>query len=153
MSGTAKKFDLILRGGHVIDPAARRNGIADVAVSDGKIAAVGKGLKGAKRVIDVTGSTVLPGMIDTHAHVYKHVTGRFGLDADMCGVRSGVTTLVDWCHNNPTPDPSNPCPYVMGGLISSSTPPGEKTVRPGSRSSAASSSRTRRGQRRPRYSR
>ena len=95
MRETSKKFDLILRGGHVIDPAARRNGPADVAVSDGKIAAVGKGLKGAKRVIDVSGSLVLPGMIDTHAHVYKHVTGKFGLDADMCGIRSGVTTLVD----------------------------------------------------------
>ena len=95
MNKPAKRFDLILRGGHVIDPAARRNGIADVAVSDGKIAAIGKGLKGAKRVIDVSGATVLPGMIDTHAHVYKHVTGRFGLDADMCGIRSGVTTLVD----------------------------------------------------------
>ena len=95
MDKPAKKFDLILRGGHVIDPASRRNGIADVAVSDGKIAAVGKDLKGAKRVIDVSGSTVLPGMIDTHAHVYKHVTGRFGLDADMCGIQSGVTTLVD----------------------------------------------------------
>ena len=34
-------------------------------------------------------------MIDTHAHVYKYVTGRFGLDADMCGVDSGVTTLID----------------------------------------------------------
>ncbi len=95
MSTPVKKFDLILRGGHVIDPAARRNGPADVAVSGGRIAAVGKGLKGAKRVIDVTGSIVLPGMIDTHAHVYKHVTGKFGLDADMCGIRSGVTTLVD----------------------------------------------------------
>ena len=44
---------------------------------------------------DVTGKLVIAGMIDTHAHVYRHVTGRFGLDADMVGVRSGVTTLVD----------------------------------------------------------
>ena len=95
MDAPAKRFDLILRGGHVIDPAARRNGPADVAVSGGRIAAVGKGLKGARRVIDVTGGIVVPGMIDTHAHVYKHVTGKFGLDADMCGIRSGVTTLVD----------------------------------------------------------
>ncbi len=95
MSGPAERFDLVLRGGHVIDPAARRDGIADVAVSGGRIAAVGKNLPDGARAIDVTGSTVLPGMIDTHAHVYKHVTGRFGLDADMCGVRSGVTTLVD----------------------------------------------------------
>jgi dihydroorotase len=38
---------------------------------------------------------VLPGLIDTHAHVYEHVTGSFGLNADLCGVHSGVTTLVD----------------------------------------------------------
>ena len=38
---------------------------------------------------------MLPGLIDTHAHVYEHVTGSFGLNADLCGVRSGVTTLVD----------------------------------------------------------
>lgn len=95
MNQPAKAFDLILRGGRVIDPAARRNGPADVAVSGGRVAAVGRNLGRARRVIDVTGRLVLPGMIDTHAHVYQHVTGRFGLDADMCGVRSGVTTLVD----------------------------------------------------------
>jgi len=39
------------------------------------------------------GAIVLPGMIDTHAHVFRHVTGRFGLEADM-GVRSGVTALI-----------------------------------------------------------
>jgi dihydroorotase len=38
---------------------------------------------------------VLPGLIDTHAHVYEGVTGRFGLNADLCGVHSGVTTLID----------------------------------------------------------
>ena len=90
-----KKFDLILRGGHVVDPAAGRDGLFDVGIRDGKIASVRKGLKGAKRVIDVSGGYVLPGLIDTHAHVYRHVTGRFGLEADWVGVRSGVATLVD----------------------------------------------------------
>lgn len=92
---TARKFDLILRGGHVIDPAQGRDGAFDVGIRGGKIAAVSKSLKGAKRVIDVSGCHVLPGMIDTHAHVYRHVTGRFGLEADWCGVGSGVTTLID----------------------------------------------------------
>ena len=46
-------------------------------------------------VIDCSGRLVLPGLIDTHAHVYQGVTGRFGLNADLCGVHSGVTTLVD----------------------------------------------------------
>ena len=94
VSGT-KKFDLILRGGHVVDPASGRDGVFDVGIRAGKIATVRKGLKGAKRVIDVTGGYVLPGLIDTHAHVYRHVTGRFGLEADWIGVRSGVATLVD----------------------------------------------------------
>jgi dihydroorotase len=45
--------------------------------------------------IDVSGKLVLPGLIDTHGHVYQYVTGRFGLNPDMVGVRSGVTTVVD----------------------------------------------------------
>ena len=96
MSDQHKPFDLILRGGHVIDPAQGLNGIMDVAVTDGRIAAIGSAIPGpATTVTDVSGKLVLPGMIDTHAHVFRYVTGRFGLDADMVGVRSGVTTLVD----------------------------------------------------------
>jgi dihydroorotase len=89
-------FDLVLRGGRVIDPAQRLDGVADVAVRDGRIAAVAMDLPGpARETIDVRGRLVLPGMIDTHAHVYRYVSGRFGLDADMVGVHSGVTTVVD----------------------------------------------------------
>ena len=64
MTNPARRHDLILRGGHVIDPASGRNEVADIAISGGKIRAIRKGLKGAKRVIDVTGKTVLPGLID-----------------------------------------------------------------------------------------
>jgi dihydroorotase len=89
-------YDLVLRGGRVIDPAQGLDGILDVAVRDGRIAAVGKDLPGPTReTVDVRGKLVLPGMIDTHAHVYRYVSGRFGLDADMVGVHSGVTTIVD----------------------------------------------------------
>jgi dihydroorotase len=89
-------YDLVLRGGRVIDPAQGLDGILDVAVRDGKIAAVGKDLPGpARQTTDVRGKLVLPGMIDTHAHVYRYVSGRFGLEADMVGVHSGVTTVVD----------------------------------------------------------
>jgi dihydroorotase len=88
-------FDLILRGGRVVDPAAGRDAVCDVGLRDGRIAAVAADLGAAREVLDVTGATVLPGLIDTHAHVYQYVTGRFGLNADMCGVRSGVATLVD----------------------------------------------------------
>src|SRR5438132_384706 len=66
-----------------------------IAGLDGEIARVGPNLPASATDIDVGGALVLPGMIDTHAHVFRHVTGRFGLDADMVGVRSGVTTLVD----------------------------------------------------------
>lgn len=93
---TPAPFDLILRGGHVIDPATGLDGIADVAITDGRIAAVQKDLPGtAREVLDVRGRIVLPGMIDTHAHIYTYVSGRFGLPADMVGVASGVTTVVD----------------------------------------------------------
>jgi dihydroorotase len=90
-------YDLVLFGGTVIDPATGLNGRSDVAIADGKIAAVESDLAQApaKQRIDVTGKLVLAGMIDTHAHVYEHVTGRFGLNPDLVGVRSAVTTAVD----------------------------------------------------------
>jgi dihydroorotase len=89
-------YDLVLRGGRVIDPAQGFDSLLDVAVRDGRVAAVGKDLPGpARETIDVRGKLVLPGLIDTHAHVYRYVSGRFGLDADMVGVHSGVTTVVD----------------------------------------------------------
>jgi dihydroorotase len=89
-------YDVMLRGGRVIDPAQGIDGIADVAVRAGRIAAIGPNLPGpAQTVMDVRDRLVLPGMIDTHAHVYRFVSGRFGLDADTVGVHSGVTTLID----------------------------------------------------------
>jgi dihydroorotase len=93
----APAYDVVVKGGHVVCPASGVNAVTDVAISDGKIAAVQADIlpSSAKSVIDAKGKLVVPGMIDTHAHVYKYVTGRFGLDADMCGVESGVTTLID----------------------------------------------------------
>ncbi|GJD50781.1 Deacetylase [Methylobacterium crusticola] len=91
------RYDLLLRGGRVICPASGIDGIRDVAVRDGHIAAVQEAIlpSSAAEVVDVSGKLVLPGLIDTHAHVYQYVTGRFGLNPDMVGVRSGVTTVVD----------------------------------------------------------
>ena len=90
-------YDILLQGGHVICPASGIDGVMDVAIAGGKIAQVGQSIipSSAKQVIDARGKLVLPGMIDTPAHVYRYVTGRFGLDADMVGVQSGVTTLID----------------------------------------------------------
>ena len=92
----ARMKKLILKGGRVIDPRSGLDAMADVAVRDARIEAVGPALpvEGAE-VVDCTSRLVLPGLIDTHAHVYEHVTGSFGLNADLCGVHSGVTTLVD----------------------------------------------------------
>jgi dihydroorotase len=87
---------VLLKGGRVIDPASGLDGVRDVLISDGRIEEIAPRLQAADAErIDCSGHLVLPGLIDTHAHVYEHVTGRFGLNADMCGVHSGVTTLVD----------------------------------------------------------
>ena len=90
-------YDLVLRGGRVIDPARGLDGAYDVAIRRGRIAAVAPKLKvdAKTKVINLRGAIVTPGLIDTHAHVYRHVTGPFGLDADMVGIGSGVTTVVD----------------------------------------------------------
>ena len=90
-------YDLLLQGGHVVDPAHRIDGVRDIAIKDGRIAAVEQTIApaAARRVISARGKLVTPGLIDTHAHVFEYVTGRFGMEADMCGVDSGVTTLVD----------------------------------------------------------
>jgi dihydroorotase len=92
-----QRFDTILKGGRVIDPARGFDGIADVAIIGDRIAAVEPNIPAtsAAEVIDVTGRVVTAGMIDTHGHVYQHVTGKFGLNADMVGVQSGVTTVLD----------------------------------------------------------
>jgi len=91
------QFDVLLRGGRVICPASGIDGSMDIAVQNGRIAAVQPSIlpTSAKEVVDVAGQIVLPGLIDSHAHVYQYVTGRFGMNADMVGVQSGVTTLVD----------------------------------------------------------
>jgi len=92
-----KPYDLLLKSGRVVDPANRSDGVLDVAIKDGRIAAVEAGINPdlAEEVIDAENRLVTPGLIDTHAHVFEHVTGRFGLNPDRCGVQAGVATLVD----------------------------------------------------------
>jgi dihydroorotase len=87
--------DLILTGGRVIDPASGRDEIADVAFTDGKIAAVGRELpRGAAKTVDVSGKLVTPGLIDLHTHVYWGGTS-LGVDAAAVARTSGTTTFVD----------------------------------------------------------
>jgi dihydroorotase len=89
-------YDLILTGGHIIDPSQKLDSVTDVAFKGGKVAAVGKGLKGdAKTVVrDVKGKIVSPGLIDLHTHVYWGGTS-LGIDAEEFCRTSGVTTAVD----------------------------------------------------------
>jgi dihydroorotase len=89
-------YDLILRGGHVIDPSQNIDGVMDVAFAGGKVAAVGKDLKSgpATEVRNVSGHIVSPGLIDLHTHVYWGGTS-LGIDADDFCRTSGVTTSID----------------------------------------------------------
>lgn len=96
LANRAEQFDLILRRGRVIDPGRGIDGANDVGIRDGTIVEVAPSISGrAKREVDVHDSVVVPGMIDTHGHIYQYVTGTFGMNPDQVGVRSGVTSVVD----------------------------------------------------------
>ena len=102
-------YDLLLKGGHVLDPANHLDAVLDVAVSSGKIATVAKDIpaSSATKVIDVSGLYVTPGLIDIHYHIghggaplnwfdpeaRDHETP-LGIPADLA-LQSGVTTIVD----------------------------------------------------------
>lgn len=81
-------FDLVIRGGRVIDPETGHDAIADVAVSGDQIAAVGPSLGAGKREIDATGLVVAPGFIDLHAHGQS-------IPADRMQAFDGVTTALE----------------------------------------------------------
>lgn len=89
-------YDLVLKGGRVIDPASQLDGPFDLAIKNGRIAAIAAEIEpGKATVLDVRDQLVLPGLIDPHAHVFRYITGVLGMDADWVGVQSGVTTLVE----------------------------------------------------------
>lgn len=85
--------DLVLHGGRVLDPSQGIDKVTDVAFADGKVAAVGDGLSGA-RTQNVSGRIVTPGLIDLHTHVYWGGTS-LGVNADAYGRSTAVTTCVD----------------------------------------------------------
>ncbi len=88
-------FDLVLKGGRVIDPSQNLDRVVDVAFKDDKVATVGADLDtSGSDVRDVSGYIVTPGLIDLHTHVYWGGTS-LGIDADEFGRVSGVTTAVD----------------------------------------------------------
>ena len=97
-----RKLEMLLKGGHVIDPANGIDGVADVGVLDGRIARVEENIApaDAHRVIDVGNLVVVPGLLDIHVHTY-HTRGRQSgglvgsLNADAHFLKEGVTTCVD----------------------------------------------------------
>ena len=90
------KYDLVVKGGEVIDVGTDTIGRYDVAVSGDRIAAVAKDIPetAARQVVRADGAIVTAGLIDIHAHVFEHGTD-FGLNPDDAGIHSGCTTLVD----------------------------------------------------------
>jgi len=90
------RFDLLIKGGEVVDPGANLSGRMDVAVAGDRIAAVEHDLPAAsaRQVIDAGGEYVTPGLIDLHTHAYWGVS-YFGVEPDPIAARTGVTTWVD----------------------------------------------------------
>ncbi len=88
-------YDLLIRGGEVIDPANGVAGRRDVAVSGGVVTAVEPEITGeAAETVDATGLVVTPGLVDLHTHVYWGGTF-WGIEADPVCAVTGVTTSVD----------------------------------------------------------
>ncbi len=101
--GQQPKYDLLIKGGHVIDAKSHVSALRDVAIKDGKIAAVAAGLRStdALKVLNATGMHVTPGLVDIHAHVYAGTgergsyAGDLSLYPDGYTLRNGVTTVAD----------------------------------------------------------
>jgi dihydroorotase len=98
-----EKYHLLLRGGHVIDPRNRVSTVCDVAIRDGKVAAIAPKIDPATalKAVDVAGLFVTPGLIDLHVHVFTGTGERYSFAGDSSvppdafSFRSGVTAMAD----------------------------------------------------------
>lgn len=105
-------MDLILRNARVVDTANGVDGVRDVGISDGSIAAVEESISAAaKTEIDCTGKTIMPGVIDMHTHVTNSLGGHNGY---AMIARTGVTTAVDFA--GPVDDITEWLPQIGCGL-------------------------------------
>src|SRR6185503_843848 len=89
------KYDLVVRGGMVIDPAQGLHGLLDVAFAGGRVAAVAPQIAASEAVesLDASGRLVTPGLIDLHVHAYWGVS-HYGIDPDPNFIARGATTVV-----------------------------------------------------------
>ncbi len=92
----SQTYDLLLKSGHVIDPATDTDRVLDVAVTGNKIARVAQDIPAgqAKKVVDATGLYVSPGLVDLHMHVYTHAR-ESTLFPDSVALIAGTTTVCD----------------------------------------------------------
>ena len=104
ISAKAQQIEILLKGGHVIDPKNKIDGVMDVALAEGKIVAVASNISTANvsKIVDVKGLYVVPGLIDIHSHNFfgteehAYLSNSFAaLPPDGFSFRSGVTTIVD----------------------------------------------------------
>jgi len=100
----AQSYDIVIKGGHVIDPKNELDAIMDIAIKDGKIAIVAKNIdpKQGIQVVDAKGMYVTPGLIDIHTHNFvgtepdhQYENGNLAIAPDGFTFRNGVTTVVD----------------------------------------------------------
>src|SRR5690606_2154343 len=91
-----RKYELLLKGGRVIDPSQSFDAPADVAIAGGRIAAVARSIDPteAERTVPVAGQIVTPGLVDLHTHGFAGVS-HWGVDLDQHCLARGVTTAVD----------------------------------------------------------
>ena len=89
-------YDLLLKGGTLLDPASGVNQPRDIAISGGRVQRMAADIADteAARVINIRGNLAVPGLIDLHVHVYEGINQN-GLNPDIAGVYSGVCTVVD----------------------------------------------------------
>ena len=89
-------YDLLIRGGRVLDPSQKLSGERDVAIANGKIAAVAANIPAsrAREVFDATGKLVTPGLINAHAHLYRY-GNTITVDPELAGFPAGITTGID----------------------------------------------------------
>ena len=89
-------YDLLLKSGQVIDPSQNLQGMRDIAIKNGKIAAIEESIPEhqALEVISTAGLILTPGLIDLHTHIYEGVSV-YGINADQYCLMNGVTTAVD----------------------------------------------------------